>query len=437
MPSVVGVFLWLVLISGCAVDAPKQLEPSLDAGLEIRLSDGVTLAADVMRPSGSGRYPTILEITPYGRGPDALNYSNESGTWNERGYAFVIVDSRGQGDSGGDFAFFSTSGDDGRDVVEWIAEQPWSNGKVAMRGSSYTGTNQLLTATRQPPPLSCITPSATGNGPGTDLPYRWGVHQFRWSLTWPAELSDAGVDRPESIAFDALLGHRPLMTADEVVYGRPLQLFRTFLEHPPTDEAWRQLRLTEHDYARIDMPSLSFSGWFDGTLPGTIAHYRAMRAHSPVPDRHYLVIGPWEHMSAPDGGYNYLTGEPITRVGDIELPEQAFLPGFEMTSSFYDWCLKGEGDFDQAPVKIYLTGSHRWLDLPTYPPPTSRCALSTCTAPGTPTLPRARACSPGTRPAKSRPTNTPSTHSILCAATTETLVVALSKRPTVRTFSST
>ena len=360
--------LWLLgSILGCS--PPSLPAPDLEHGARIRMRDGVTLAADVATPGAPARSPTILELTPYGRGPDGINYRNELDYWVEHGYAFVIVDTRGQGDSEGDFEFFTREGEDAHDVIAWIGEQPWSNGRVSMRGSSYTGTNQLYAAREQPPYLRCITPSASARGPMDDLPYQGGALRFDWALTWPAALSDSAVEVPTVLPWQDLLQHRPLATADELVFGRPLALYRRFLEHPRLDDHWRRIQLSERDYARIAVPSLSFTGWFDGTLPGTLAHYQGMQAHSPSVDKHFLIIGPWEHMTAPDGGHSYLTGEPVTRVGDLELPEDALLPGQEITRQFLDWCAKGEGEFSLTAVNIYLTGSHRWIELADYPPP--------------------------------------------------------------------
>ncbi len=355
---------------GCATSPAPS--PGVEMGLRVPMRDGVTLAADVATPGTPGRVPAILELTPYGRGPQGVNYRNEMDYWVEQGYAFVIVDARGQGDSDGTFEFFAREGEDAHDVIAWIGEQPWSDGRVGMRGSSYTGGNQLYAALEQPPYLRCITPSASPKGPMDDLPYQSGAFRFDWALSWPTALSNSEFEMPVTLDWNDLLDHRPLNTADEALFGRPMELYRRFLEHPQMDDHWRQIQISDADYGRIAVPSLSFTGWFDGTLPGTLAHYRGMRERSPATDAHFLVVGPWEHMTAPDGGYSYVTGEPVIQVGDLELPAHAFLPGQEITRQYFDWCAKGEGEFAAAPVKIYLTGSHRWLELADYPPPEMR-----------------------------------------------------------------
>ena len=359
-------FAAVILALNLIACAPKGFEPGFVTGLEIPMRDGVTLVGDVYLP-GPDAYPVILELTPYGRGDAGINFRNEAPYWAEHGYAMLLVDARGQGDSAGEFELFLGSGEDGFDVVEWAASQQWSNGRVAMRGSSYTGTNQLYTAIEEPPHLMCITPSATGYSPTRDIPYGDGVLRFNWALTWPAALASADIAPGGDIDWDQVLEHGSPQGADEVIYGEPSRVYRYILEHPAGDSHWQPLELDAEDYAKVSVPSLAFTGWFDGTKPGTIAHYQRLVQHSPASDGHFLIVGAWEHMSAPDGGHDYRTGEPIREVQGMQLPKDAFLPGLEITREFYDWCLRGEGDFNHPPVQLYVSGSNEWQMFDAFP----------------------------------------------------------------------
>jgi putative CocE/NonD family hydrolase len=148
----------------------------------VSMRDRIKLAVDFM-DTKTERFPVILELTPYGRGPLGINYRYEAPYWFEYGYLFVIADCRGTGDSGGELTFFSREGEDGYDLIEWIASQPWSNGRVGMHGSSYTGTNQWYIAREQSSHLSCITPSATLGQPIQDVPYLDGVFGVGWAIS--------------------------------------------------------------------------------------------------------------------------------------------------------------------------------------------------------------------------------------------------------------
>lgn len=79
------------------------------------------------------------------------------------------MDSRGRGNSDGKFNFIFQEAQDGYDTVEWLAKQPWSNGKIAMWGGSYFGGDQWVTLREQPPHLATIVPAAAGHV-GVELP---------------------------------------------------------------------------------------------------------------------------------------------------------------------------------------------------------------------------------------------------------------------------
>lgn len=346
------------------------------------MRDGVKLQGDVFLPAQPGRYPVILELTPYGRGEDGINYRSDAPYWTQRGYAMALFDTRGQGGSGGSFRFMA-DGEDGADLVEWLARQLWSSGAVGMLGSSYTGTNQWHTAKERPPALKCITPAAAWRHPFQSTPYPGGALLFRWALTWPALLSDAKVDRSKRPDWVALLQHQPLSSADLFTFGNPLRLYQELLAHPTFDDYWRSRVLTPLDFKGITIPALMFTGYLDELHPDTVANFQALQRHSPARGSRYLVIGPWEHATVVDAGLDYRESyRPARQVRNLNLPDQAFLNSKDIYGRFFDWCLKGGSRFEQAPVRIYLTGSNRWLDLPTYPPPAAHDKMLYLTSAG-------------------------------------------------------
>ncbi len=141
-----------------AADAPPSgSEVEMEWGVRIPMRDGVRLNATVFRPKGpAAPLPVIFTLTPYvadGYTPRALFFARH-------GYVFALVDARGRGNSEGTFVPFENEGRDGHDVVEWLAAQPFSNGKVAMRGGSYAGYDQWVTLKERPPHLATIVPAA-------------------------------------------------------------------------------------------------------------------------------------------------------------------------------------------------------------------------------------------------------------------------------------
>src|SRR5580700_4912708 len=123
-----------------------------DEDVAVRMRDGINLMADVYRPDAPGKFPVLVAASPYPRqiqnlgAPAGFIEAGASDFFVPRGYVHVIANCRGTSGSGGTFGFFD--GQERRDMydlVEWAAQQPWSNGSVGMIGISYfAGTRWKL-----------------------------------------------------------------------------------------------------------------------------------------------------------------------------------------------------------------------------------------------------------------------------------------------------
>lgn len=350
-------------------DAPAP-ETAIGQGarqVEIVLKDGTRLAADLYLPEAPGRYPVLIEVTPYGR-RTPINFAAEHAFWTGRGYAFLIVDARGAGDSEGQISFMADARRDGPQIVEWAAAADWSSGKVGMRGSSYSGTYPLQTAATNPEGLACISPNANFQSGFDGPPFIGGAFMQGWAIGWTTFV-DRNLPRPlPQVDFDTLLKHRPLITADEAAYGAPIPLYRQMLEHPVADSFWAEAHLAPEDYRRIDVPTLTFTGWYDTTLTGTIANYRAISGLAANPRDHWLVVGPWDHAGASEGGYDRTSGQPMDTMGPIAIESNGFRPGQRMAAEFFDWCLKGKAARPAwSNVQAFVPGQNRWIETDRLP----------------------------------------------------------------------
>jgi predicted acyl esterase len=138
-----------------------------DDDTAVPMRDGVTLLADVHRPAEPGRYPVLVAASPYPRqiqnlgAPAGFIEAGASDFFVPRGYVHVIANCRGTSGSGGVFGFFDgQERRDMHDLVEWVAQQPWSNGNVGMTGISYFACTQMEAAVERPPHLKAIMPIA-------------------------------------------------------------------------------------------------------------------------------------------------------------------------------------------------------------------------------------------------------------------------------------
>jgi putative CocE/NonD family hydrolase len=341
----------------------------------ITMRDGVRLQADVWRPATAGRHPILLQRTPYNR-EDSFAVIVNAGIEPLRavrdGFVVVIQDTRGRFGSGGVFDPFRTEAADGFDTIEWLAAQPYSNGRVGMYGASYYAATQLLAATANPPALCAIAPQATASDYHDDWTYRGGALQLGFALYWALGLAGAEAQRRRAAGenVDAVeaelqkLGNdpwaayrsRPLASLDAL--GSLLPAWNDWLRHPGRDDFWRSISIAEH-FAHIDVPALHIGGWFDIFLHGTLANYRGL-SERPDASPQRLVIGPWAHAVAYDA------------LGEVEYGAGASAAALDMTRLQLDWFggfLKPDATpIAGAPVRVFMMGENAWREEDAWPP---------------------------------------------------------------------
>jgi len=349
-----AVLLISLAAGSLAADSPADSQDvDLQWNVRIPLRDGVELAATVFKPSGQKEpLPVIFTLTPY----IADSYQDRAIYFARHGYVYALVDVRGRGNSGGVFDPFAQEARDGYDVVEWLARQPWSSGKVAMWGGSYAGYDQWATAKERPPHLATIVPAAAVR-PGLDFPFTNGVF-FPYDMQWLTYTSGRAKN---TLMFgegsfwnqknrEMYLGHLPFRQFDRVV-GNPSPVFQKWVSHPTYDDYWKAMGPSPEQFARIDLPILTITGHYDGDQPGALSYYREHLRYAPqaVRDRHYLIIGPWDHAG---------TRTPNAQVGGLTFGEASVLDLNGLHKEWYDWTMKGgpRPKFLEKKVSYYVVG---------------------------------------------------------------------------------
>lgn len=312
-------------------------EPEVDLawGLKVPMRDGVQLSATLYRPRGSKeKLPAIVTLTPY----IADSYHERAMYFARQGFAFVLADSRGRGNSGGVFEPFVNEGKDGHDLVEWVAKQPWCNGKVGMWGGSYGGYNQWATLRELPLHLRTIVPVASAH-PGVDVPAPGGIMSSYWmqwlTLTSGLTLNQKLFNDPSfwiAKYRQRFFEHRPFRNLD-VVVGNPNKHFQKWVHHRRPDAYWDAMVLTPTDYARIDIPILTITGYYDADQPGAMEFYhRHMKYGTPAAKlHHFLVIGPWDHAG---------TRTPKEEVGGVTFGKASLIDMDRLHRDWYHWTLR-------------------------------------------------------------------------------------------------
>jgi uncharacterized protein len=228
----------------------------------LKMADGVELRYTVVRPTESGRYPTLLEYSGYdpGTNPDA-DYIDQF-VVRDGGYAYVGLNIRGTGCSQGTFDFFEPKeARDGAAAIAWIARQPWSDGKVGMIGKSYPGITQLFVAEQQPPALVAIAPGHFFGDAYRDIAHPGGVANLGFSSLW------SFLGRP-SYEFESSPGQVAngdmtcLNGSTAEIRGLPKNPFVQLLQHPYDDSLYAERSPITH-LDRIRVPMLATLAWQD------------------------------------------------------------------------------------------------------------------------------------------------------------------------------
>jgi putative CocE/NonD family hydrolase len=319
--------------------------------LTTKMVDGVRLVADAWHPKQSGPWPVLLQRLPYGRASASTPVLPHPEWFARHGYAVVVQDVRGCGDSEGVFEPFVNEGADGAATIKWAAHLPFSNGDVATYGFSYQGLAQLYAAALQPQPLRAIAPMMCCPDPYEGWTYQGGCLRWAFVAEWAAQL--ASLQNPGApIAPD--LTARPLADA---LGPNPPTWFRDWLAHRDDDNYWA-LRRPRLD--RIKVPAFTVLGWFDDFALGTARLIDLLDAEA--------VCGPWAHI--PWG----------TRLGDFEFGDEAAgrLAATELLG-FFNRVLKRANDRPDGRVRYFAPGSG-WSDSKSWPPNTERQRLTAVSA---------------------------------------------------------
>ncbi len=340
--------------AGALADAAKV---EWQWGVKIPLRDGVRLNATLYKPAGLKEpRPCLFTLTPY----VGQSYHDRGMYFAAHGYPFLTVDVRGRGNSEGFFQPLIQEAKDGYDVVEWLAQQPYCNGKISMWGGSYAGYDQWATAKEFPPHLATIVPVASPAA-GVDFPARNNVfspYDMQW-LTFTS--GHTGQDRLFGDDAYWVWNFRRWIESGtayrklDAFFGNPSPIFQDWVSHPDLDAHWDSYNPSSEQYAKLQIPILTITGMYDDDQPGALAHYsRYMQVASPAARaRHFLVIGPWDH--------------PGTRTPKAEFMGMKFGPASlvdlpQLHLDWYRYAMEAgpRPKFLRKPVAYYVSGAEHW-----------------------------------------------------------------------------
>jgi len=315
-----------------AAAARPQRAPTESFYLTMR--DGVRLWTLLWLPEDvSEPIATVMMRTPYYTDPE----SGWATTWNGRGFAYIEQDQRGSGDSRDDrFQLWRMDGPDTYDTMEWIAAQPWSNGRVFTMGGSANGVTQLAGMTAEPPWFKGMAPMVASMH-GHKTVYDGGA--FRTGLVTPWMLA----------------------------LGFPDTLLEV-MQHEGDTEYWDPINIPGNEHT-CHIPGVHQGGWWDIFVNEQIDGWHVLQYDAPDENcrgHHYLVIEPQGHCqygewpnSTSTPFFHDLTAYLFYRENGMPIP-----PDLQARADATDWVTL----YVMAPEGS--TAGNYWTTLPHFPPAT-------------------------------------------------------------------
>jgi putative CocE/NonD family hydrolase len=344
----------------------------IERDVMVRMRDGVQLAADIYRPARHGRYPVILERTPYDKSAPSRSERTASvaqprsraevaSVFVNAGYAVVYQDCRGRCRSEGGFTKYLSEAADGYDTVAWLAAQPWCDGRVGTMGLSYAAHTQAALGCLAPPGLACQILDCGGFSDAFQDGIRQGgafeLKQATWA--WRNALADAKDEATraalKTVDIKAWFARMPWHPGQSPVSAAPDYedyLFEQWT-HGNFDEYWQQPGLwTAGFYDRYsDVPMVHLSGWYDPYSRTATDNYVGLSKRKRGPVR--LVMGPWTHGD-----------RSVTFAGDVDFGPAATLDNnlaedfFAFRLRWFDCWLQGRKNAvdDEPAVRLFVMG---------------------------------------------------------------------------------
>lgn len=327
--------------------------------LLIKVDQNTELSLLVVRPRAMTEpLPVALRFTIYAEQDRSLDIAKACKAA-QRGYIGVIAYARGKHLSRSPIVPYETEVDDVTAAINWLAKQAWSDGRVAMYGGSYEGFSQWAATKRMPAALKTIVPYVAAI-PGQGLPMENNVF-ISANYGWPFHVTnnkykDDSIyqqqDRWQNFTsnwYKSGKSYRELDSFDQ----QPNPWFQRWLQHPSYDSYWQAMVPYQQDFAHINIPVLTVTGYYDdgqiSALQYLTEHYRYR------PDtEHYLVIGPYDHWTAQSkaaDSLRELAVDPVARIDTAEL-----------TFAWLDYVLKGKAKpaLLQNKINYQLPGSNSW-----------------------------------------------------------------------------
>lgn len=326
--------------------------------------DGVRLATDVYLPRRPGRCPTILTRLPYDKAGDHAWIPDVAARLVTDGYVVVAQDVRGKGRSEGGTIAFEHESADGAATLDWIEDQPWSNGRVGMFGQSYFGFTQWTAASTGHRALRCIVPQMTAVDIGRDWMYRQGVFQLQSMAEWATWCwVDHGMEVAE-LDWTAV----PVRSLVERWTGRASASYDVWTRRGPRASYWRALYRQRLPLGALRAAVLGVGGFWDVFARGQVRDARSL--HRRMPKAHVRLWmsardhyeTEWTHPATPSTNFEF----------DLAYRDEAVTRYLGPAPEWYHAWLKADDPGASTRGVRFQVAGEGWRDAARWPPAGAR-----------------------------------------------------------------
>lgn len=377
-----------MLLSPTSAEAPgktlglpaPRYKVRVERNVMVPMRDGIRLATDLYFPEGEDKkLPAILIRTPYNKDLEYERKWPGPYMFAEQGYVVAVQDTRGRFRSEGEFTISTPDVEDGYDTTNWLAQQPWSTGKVGTFGCSYLGDVQIMQARAKNPHLMAMIPQAAGSS----FPHRgfgvWngGTVEVAQAIGWfwyygsklflrppPGQEKDfwAKFDgkfnpapKPPDVQLRKLWWTLPVIDIMKSGGAIPSD-YEAAVSHGPNDPWWYErgyLRETD----TFDTPALQVNSWYDFGIALTLNQFNLMRTNAQTErgrDNQFMIVSPTTHCMSETATEQTVVGE--RPVGDAR---------FDYYGLYLRWFDHWLKDIDNGVTKtpklqIYVMGKNQW-----------------------------------------------------------------------------
>lgn len=323
---------------------------------DLKTKSGNTLTITIVRKKeNKSPLPVILTSNIYAGLIDDF-IGKRAAVYN---YVGAVVNTRGKRNSNDENNPFEHESQDLYEVIDWVSKQPWSNGKVGMIGGSYLGFSQWAAVKKPHPALKTIVPQVAV-GIGIDYPAQNNIfmsYMLQWiqyvtnnKLTDEADFANAA--KWDSINTKWYKSGKSFRSLD-VISGKPSKIFQRWLDHPGYDQYWQKMVPYKEEFANINIPILTTTGYYDDDQIGALYYYKEHNKYNKNAE-HYVVIGPYNHGGAQNFGFTYVNGNPIDPAARISIDDLAF--------SWFDYILKNgkKPEILKDKVNFQVMNTNTW-----------------------------------------------------------------------------